>query len=153
MPAILQVTPPSPRGSRPIPTWSRSLVVTCTNDLPTTSAVTRRPRRFRPVPHGPASGGGKSEGNPGCHLTRVPPTYSPRSSATPRVLQWGDRPKRTQDSTGQPGRAADGWGRPLASRVRPYAAILLISAVCEIRRLACRGPPPGRWTPELCGRG
>src|SRR5918995_3453612 len=108
MPAILQVTPPSPRGSRPIPTWSRSLVVTCTNDLPTTSAVTRRPRRFRPVPHGPASGGGKSEGNPGCHLTRVPPTSSPRSSVSVRVLRSGDRPELHPRLHGPATAAVDG---------------------------------------------
>jgi Phage integrase, N-terminal SAM-like domain len=66
----LQVAPLAPRGSRPIPTWSRSSLVTCTNDLPTASAVTRRPCPYRPDPRDATSGGGKSEGNPGCHLTR-----------------------------------------------------------------------------------
>jgi hypothetical protein len=70
MPAILQVAPGFPRGSRPIPTRSRSSFVTCTNDLPTASAVTRRPCLYHPNPRGPASSGGKSEGSPGCRLTR-----------------------------------------------------------------------------------
>src|SRR5688572_22421793 len=72
MPAILQVAPPSPRGSLPIPNWSRSSLVTCTNGLPTASAVTRRPCPYRPDPRGPASGGGKQEGNPGRRLISVP---------------------------------------------------------------------------------
>jgi hypothetical protein len=46
--------------------------MTCTNRLAAASAVTRRPRLFRPVPCGPASGGGKVEGNPGRCLTSVP---------------------------------------------------------------------------------
>jgi hypothetical protein len=70
MPAILQVAAASSREFRPVPTWSRSSLVTCTNDLPTASAVTRRPCPYRPDPRNPASGGGKSEGSPGCHLTR-----------------------------------------------------------------------------------
>ena len=49
LPAILQVAPPSPRGSPPIPAWSRSSPVTCTNGLATASAITRRPCPFRPV--------------------------------------------------------------------------------------------------------
>src|SRR4029453_7802935 len=81
MPAILQVAPPPPRGSRPIPPWPGSSLVTCTNGLPTASAVPRHPHAVNPVLRGLASGGGKSEGNPGCHLTRVPPTSSPRSLA------------------------------------------------------------------------
>ena len=43
-------------------------------------------RLFQPVPHGLALGGGKLEGNPGCHLTRVPLTSSPRSLAS----GWSD---------------------------------------------------------------
>ena len=43
--------------------------MTCTSGLPTAFAVTRRPCLYRPDPRGPASSGGKSEGNPGCHLT------------------------------------------------------------------------------------
>jgi len=43
----------------------------CTNGPPTASAVTERPRPFHAVPRGPASGGGKSEGNPG------PPSSEP----------------------------------------------------------------------------
>jgi hypothetical protein len=64
MPAILQVAPPSPRGSPPIPTWSRSSLVTCTNGRSTASAVHRRPHPRRPILSGPASGGGKQEGIP-----------------------------------------------------------------------------------------
>jgi hypothetical protein len=56
---------PSPRGSRPIPTWSRTSLVTRTNDRSAASAVPWRPRRLCPGPRGLASGGGKSEGNPG----------------------------------------------------------------------------------------
>jgi hypothetical protein len=37
--------------------------VTCTNSLSTISAVPRRPCLVHPVPRGPASGGGKVEGN------------------------------------------------------------------------------------------
>jgi hypothetical protein len=76
-----------PRGSRPIPTWSRSSHVTCTNGLPTASAVPLRPCPFRPVPRDPALGGGKAEGNPGCHLTPefpyfLPAFVSPTAGAT-----------------------------------------------------------------------
>jgi hypothetical protein len=53
-----------------VPIWTRSSLVTCANDLPTASAVTRRPLLYRHNPRGPASGGGKSEGNPGCQLSR-----------------------------------------------------------------------------------
>src|SRR5215216_2421535 len=70
MPAILQVAAPTPRGSPPIPTWSGLSPVTCTNGLPTASAVTQRPCLFRLVPCGPASSGGKVEGRPGCHLIK-----------------------------------------------------------------------------------
>jgi hypothetical protein len=45
------VTPRVPRH----PTWSRSPLVTCTNDLPTASAVTRRPCPYRPDPRGRAA--------------------------------------------------------------------------------------------------
>jgi hypothetical protein len=79
MPAILQVAPRSPRGSRPIPTRSRSSHVTCANGLPTAAAVTRRPCLFRPVPHGRASGGGKVEGNPADAWLRAP--YRPGQRA------------------------------------------------------------------------
>jgi hypothetical protein len=72
MPAILQVAPPSPRGSRRLPTWPDKPLVTCTNGLSTASAVTRRPGPFRHVPRGLASGGGKVEGNPGRRPTRIP---------------------------------------------------------------------------------
>src|SRR4029453_8848750 len=75
MPAILQVAPPSPAASRPVPACSPSPLVTCNNGLPAASAVTRRPSLYRPDLRGPASGGGKSEGNPGCHLTREFHTY------------------------------------------------------------------------------
>jgi hypothetical protein len=93
MPAILQVAPPSPRGSRSIPTWSRQSPVTCTNGRPTASAITRRPRRYRLVPRGRASGGGKEEGNPGRRLTRGP-------------RAWGRRgPSRRGDRTTSPTRA------------------------------------------------
>jgi hypothetical protein len=65
MPAILQTAAPPPRGSPPIPTRPRPPPVTCANALATASAVTRRrPRPFRPVPRGQASGGAKVERNP-----------------------------------------------------------------------------------------
>jgi hypothetical protein len=51
-PGILQVAPPAPRGSRPVPTRPRSSAVTSTNDPSTASVVPRRPRSFRPVPRG-----------------------------------------------------------------------------------------------------
>jgi hypothetical protein len=86
MPAILQVAMQAPRGSPRIPSWSQLLPLTCTNSRSTASAVTRHPCPFRPVRRSPASGGGKSEGNTGCHLTRVPPTSSPPSLATLRVV-------------------------------------------------------------------
>jgi hypothetical protein len=63
-PAILQAANLAPRRSRPIPTWSRASAVTSTNGLPTAPAVTWRPRPYRPVPRGPAPGGGKVERNP-----------------------------------------------------------------------------------------
>jgi hypothetical protein len=47
-----------------------NIALTCTNDRPAASAVTRRPCLYRPVLRGPASSGGKLEGNPGCDLTR-----------------------------------------------------------------------------------
>ena len=78
MPAILQVAPPSPRGSRRLPARSRSSPVTCTNGLSTASAVPRRPCPFRPVPRGLASGGGKSEGKSRLSSTRVPHLLPPR---------------------------------------------------------------------------
>jgi hypothetical protein len=48
-----------PHRSPPILTWSRSSLVTCTNGLPTASAVPRRPCPYRPNQRGSASGGGK----------------------------------------------------------------------------------------------
>jgi hypothetical protein len=61
MPAILQVAPPAPRESPAIPAWSRTTAVTCTDSLSPASAVTWRPRPFRAVPGGLASGGAKVE--------------------------------------------------------------------------------------------
>jgi hypothetical protein len=78
MPAILQVAPASPRGSRPIPSWFRLSLVTCTNGRPTASAVNRRPRPYRPDPRGPASGGGKVEGNLDASTSSVRPIISLR---------------------------------------------------------------------------
>jgi hypothetical protein len=43
------------------PTWARSPPVTCANGPPTACSVTRRPRPFRRVPRGLASGGAKVE--------------------------------------------------------------------------------------------
>jgi hypothetical protein len=51
------------RASRPVPSWSRPPPITCASGLSTASAVTRHPWPSRPVPRGPVSGGGKSEGN------------------------------------------------------------------------------------------
>jgi hypothetical protein len=64
--------PPAPHESRRIPTCPARPLVTCTNGLSTASAVTGRPRPFRPVSRSPMFGGGKSEGNPGRRLPRVP---------------------------------------------------------------------------------
>jgi hypothetical protein len=49
-----------PRHPRLVPDYRRDVH----EQLSTASAVTRRPRPFRLVPRGPASSGGKSEGNP-----------------------------------------------------------------------------------------
>jgi hypothetical protein len=97
MPAILQVAAPSPAASRPIPACSRSPLVTCTNDLPTASAVTRRPSPYGPDPRGPASGRGKSEGNPGCHLTREFHAYLLPAFVSPTDVATVGRLARTQD--------------------------------------------------------
>src|SRR5512132_2470312 len=96
MPAILQVAPGSPRGSRPIPTWSPIIAVTCTKDLPTAPAVTRRPCPYHPNPCGPASGGGKSEGNPGSHLIREFHAYFIPAFVSPTVvpIQTGGTDRR-----------------------------------------------------------
>src|SRR5918994_3558445 len=64
MPAILQVAAAAPHHSRPIPYLVPDYRRDVHEQLSTASAVTRRPRPFRPVPRGPASSGGKSEGNP-----------------------------------------------------------------------------------------
>jgi hypothetical protein len=72
MPAISQTANSTPGRFRPVPIWPPLLPVTCTNGRWAASAVTRRPRPFRLVPRGPASGGGKVEGNPGRRPTRVP---------------------------------------------------------------------------------
>src|SRR4029450_12953388 len=62
MPAILQVAAAARRRSSSIPAWSRLALVTCTDGRSTASAVTRRPCPYRPNPHGPALGEGKSKG-------------------------------------------------------------------------------------------
>jgi hypothetical protein len=76
--------PPSPRGSPSIATGSRSSAVTCANGPATAFAITRRPRPFRPVPRGLASGGGKVEGIPATRHRAVWPSgrnLRPRCSA------------------------------------------------------------------------
>jgi hypothetical protein len=66
-----------------------NIALTCTNDRPAASAVTRRPCLYRPVLRGPASSGGKLEGNPGCDLTRefhayfLPAFVSPTAGRKP----------------------------------------------------------------------
>jgi hypothetical protein len=64
MPAILQVAPPSPHGSPPVPTCSQSPLLTSTTGRSIACAVPRRPRLSRPVMRGLATGGGKKEGSP-----------------------------------------------------------------------------------------
>src|SRR4029453_4887709 len=88
MPAILQVAAPAPRESPAIPTWSWTTAVTCVDSLSTASAVTRRPRPFRPVPRGLASGGAKVERNP---WARARAGTGPRSIASAVRLASGHR--------------------------------------------------------------
>ena len=126
----------------PVPSPLVSIIACDVRKRPADSfRVPRRAFPFRPVPRGLASGGGKSEGNLGCHLTESTPTSSPRSLGrmpstaiaalmlvTRQVLVAGVEVGRLPD--GSTSRAAagrrPGWPRsapasrtPAMSRPRP----------------------------------
>jgi hypothetical protein len=74
-PAILQCARPFSFGSPPVPTWPRPSAVSCANNLPVSPAVTPRPRPFRRVPRGMASGGAKVERNSAAVRPNSPPEW------------------------------------------------------------------------------
>jgi hypothetical protein len=117
MPAILQAAPPSPRGSSSIPAWFRSSLVTCTDGRSTASAVSSRPRQFHRLPRGRASSGGKVEGSPWRHQSRVDAGQPANSRFGTAAANPAAGSRLAAAARSRPGCA--GGGRPPGQLPRP----------------------------------